>query len=53
MYVDGDVNCLGLTTTVGRDLVSRRVLGAHGWCELAELFSSTRPTFLDECGDLG
>jgi len=53
MYVDGDVDCVCLTVTVGRDLVGRRVLGAHGWCELAELLSSARSTCYDECGDLG
>jgi hypothetical protein len=53
MYVNGDVDCVCLTFTVGRDLVNRRVLGDHEWCELAELFSSARSACFDECGDLG
>ena len=53
MYVDRDVNCVGLAVIVGRDLVGRRVLGAHGWCELAKLFASARPKFFYECGDMG
>ena len=53
MCVDGDVNYGGLAIIVGRDLVGRRVLGAHGWCESAELFASGCPSCFDECDDLG